>query len=257
MVRAWLEMTPAGIFLSLAVLYFGMVAVLAGLAFRSPARRMFHACRGVVAPFFNSVAILFSLLAGFLANDIGERSRLANRTVHSEAGELRNIHTLSVAATSDMKTIRVALKAYAASIVAEEWPAMHDFKSAPSTAAAYDNLLREVSQPGLSRASGQAVHSALLNATVQAGTLRNARLALAGDVTNDLKWLVVIVLALFTQLAIGLVHLERPRAFIASLVVFASAVVITLGIIALQEYPFNGSFRVSPAPLVNIQKLSD
>ncbi len=257
MIRAWLDMPPAGIFVTLAVLYFGMAAILAGVAFASPARRPIQMLHGVVAPFFNAVAILFALLTGFLANDIGDRSRMANRTVHSEAGELRNIHTLSVAAASDMKTIRVALKTYAASIVAEEWPAMHDFKSAPGTATAYDNLLREVSQPGLSRASGQAVHSALLNATVHAGTLRNARLAVAGDLTNDLKWLVVIVLGLFTQVAIGLVHLERPRAFVAALVVFSSAVVITLGIIALQEYPFSGTFRVSPLPIENIQKLSD
>jgi hypothetical protein len=39
MIRAWLDMAPAGIFLSLSILYFGMVAILAFLAFRSPARR--------------------------------------------------------------------------------------------------------------------------------------------------------------------------------------------------------------------------
>ncbi|MCO5130901.1 MAG: DUF4239 domain-containing protein [Xanthobacteraceae bacterium] len=257
MVRAWLDMAPAGLFLTLAILYFGMAAALAGLVFRSPARKPIHSFHGVVAPFFNAVAILFALLASFLANDVSERSRLAVRTVQSEAGELRNVHTLSVASVSDMRSIRAALKAYAASIVAEEWPAMAAFEAAPGTAAAYDNLLREVSQPGLSRASGAAVHSALLNATVRAGTLRNVRLALAADRTNDLKWLVVIVLGLFTQVAIGLVHLERGRAFVAALVVFASAVVVALGIIALQEYPFGGTFHVSPAPIEDIRTLSD
>jgi len=257
MIRAWLDMAPAGIFLSLMVLYFGTVALLAILAFRSPVRRQIHSLHGVVAPFFNAVAILFALLASFLANDVSERSRQALRTVQAEAGELRNIHTLSVASVSDMKAIRAALKAYASSIVVDEWPAMNQFKTSPRTAAAYDNLLREVSQPGLSKASGQTVHAAIVNATVHAGTLRNVRLALAGDYTNDLKWLVVIALGLFTQLAIGLVHLDRFRAFVASLVVFSGAVVIALGIIALQEYPFEGTFQVSPAPIETIQTLSD
>jgi hypothetical protein len=114
-----------------------------------------------------------------------------------------------------------------------------------------------VSQPALSRTSGQAAHAALLNATVRAGTARNVRLSLASDLTNDLKWLVVITLGLFTQIAIGLVHLDKPRAFITSLVVFAGAVVMTLGIIALQEYPFEGSFQVSPAPIAALQSLAD
>lgn len=256
MIRAWLDMTPAGIFLSLSILYFGMVAVLAFLAFRSPVRRSIHSFHGVVAPFFNAVAILFALLTGFLANDISERSRQAIRTVQAEAGELRNIHTLSVATVSDMQSIRVALNAYVTSIVADEWPAMDAFKNSPNTATAYDNLLREVSQPSLSKASGQAAHAAILNATVRASTLRNVRLSLATDHTNDLKWLVVLTLGLFTQIAIGLVHLERPRAFIAAMTLFSAAMVVTLGIIAMQEYPFEGSFRVSPDPIAALEKLS-
>lgn len=257
MIRAWLDMSPAGIFLLLIILNFGTVLLLALLAFRSPLVRPLQSLNGIVAPFFSAVAILFALLTGFLANDISDRGRQALRTVQAEAGELRNVHTLSIAAASDMQSIRVTLKAYVASIVNDEWPAMDALRPSPTTATAYDELLREVSQPSLSRASGQAAHSALLNATVRAGTARNVRLALASDHTNDLKWLVVIVLSLFTQVAIGLVHLERPRAFIASQVIFAGAVVMTLGIIALQEYPFEGTFQVSPAPIAALQALSD
>ncbi|MBN9043554.1 MAG: hypothetical protein BGP05_01365 [Rhizobiales bacterium 62-47] len=257
MIRAWLDMSPAGIFLSLIVLNFGMVLLLATLAFRSPLVRPLQSLNGVVAPFFNAVAILFALLVGFLANDVSDRGRQALRTVQAEAGELRNIHTLSIASASDMHSIRIALKAYISAVVTDEWPAMDALRPSPSTATAYDELLREVSQPSLSRASGQAAHAALLNATVRAGTARNVRLSLASDHTNDLKWLVVIALGLFTQVAIGLVHLEKPRAFVASLVVFAGAVVMTLGIIALQEYPFEGAFQVSPAPIAALQSLSD
>ncbi len=257
MIRVWLDMSPAGIFLTLIILNFGMVLLLAALAFRSPLVRPLQSLNGVVAPFFNAVAILFALLVGFLASDVSDRGRQALRTVQAEAGELRNIHTLSIASASDMHSIRVALKAYVTSVVADEWPAMDAARPSPPTATAYDDLLREVSQPSLSRASGQAVHSALLNAAVLAGTARNVRLALASDHTNDLKWLVVIALGLFTQVAISLVHLDKPRAFIASLVVFAGAVVITLGIIALQEYPFEGTFRVSPAPIAALQSLND
>ncbi len=257
MIRTWLDMPPAGIFLSLIVLNFGMALLLATLAFRSPLARPVQSLTGVVAPFFNAVAILFALLTGFLANDISDRGRQALRTVQAEAGELRNIYTLSVASVSDMQAIRTVLKAYVTSVVSDEWPAMDASRPSSHTATAYDNLLREVSQPALSKAPGQAVQSELLNATVRAGTARNVRLALASDHTNDLKWLVVIALGLFTQISIGIVHLDRPRAFIASLVVYAAAVVMTLGILALQEYPFEGAFRVSSAPIEALASIGD
>ena len=257
MIRAWLDMPPLGIFLILAVLNFGMAGLLTWIVFRSPLRRPLLSFNGVVAPFFNAVAILFALLAGFLANDISDRGRLALRTVQSEAGELRNVHTLSVAAASDMQSIRLALRDYVTSLVNDEWPAMDAQRPSPRTSAAYDNLLREVSRRSLSNASGGAVHAALLNAAVRAGTARNIRLALAEDHTNDLKWLVVILLGLFTQVAIGLVHLDRPRAFAASLAVFSGAVVMALGIIALQEYPFEGAFHVSSAPVAALESLGN
>jgi len=97
----------------------------------------------------------------------------------------------------------------------------------------------------------------MLGSALRIGTTRNERVAISSDHTNDLKWLVVILLALFTQVAIALVHLERPRAFAASMTVFSSAVIVTLGIIALQEYPFNGAFRVSPAPLAQLLSLPE
>jgi len=57
-----------------------------------------------------------------------------------------------------------------------------------------------------------------------------------------------------TQLAIGMVHLERPRAHIAAVAIFSLAAVITLGLIALQEYPFDGPLSVPPLPLEQLLK---
>ena len=257
MIRTWLDLPAAGIFASLVVLYFGMTLLLTVIAFCRPFRRQVQTLTGIVAPFFGSVAILFALLVGFLASDVGDRNRHAYRAVQAETGEIHNIYTLSLASASDMRSIRTALKAYIGSVVSEEWPAISDGRLSPQTDAIYDNLLREVSVPSIARDSGNAVHAALLNATIRLGTARNDRLALASDHTNDLKWIVVILLGLFTQLAIALVHLDRIRAFIVSLVVFSGAAVVTLGIIALQEYPFYGAFQISSAPIQALQSLNE
>lgn len=257
MIRYWLDLSVPGVFLSLIALYFGMALLLAAVVFLSPLRKRLHPVYGVVAPFFGAVSILFALLAGFLGNDISDRNREAYRTVQAEAGALRNIYTLSVASASDMRAIRAALKAYTTSVVADEWPAMAELHPSAKTEAAYDNLLREISEPSIARDSGAAVHAALLGSALKVGAARNERLALASDHTNDLKWLVVIVLGLLTQVAIAAVHLERPGAFIASLAIFSCAVIVVLGVLALQEYPFDGAFQVTSAPIGALTSLSD
>lgn len=257
MIRAWLDLPAFGIFTSLSVLYFGVGCALAALIFRSPARNGILSLNGVVAPFFSAVAILFALLTGFLAADIGDRNRQALRAVQTEAGELRNIYTLSVASVVDMRDIRIALKDYARAAAEEEWPQMVKGGNAASTSTAYDTLLREISDPSVTRNASAAVHSALLSAAVRVGTARTDRLSLSSDHTNDLKWISVLILGVMTQIALGLVHLEKPRALLAALTVFSTAAVVALGLIALQEHPFQGTFRVSPAPLERLLQLSD
>jgi len=249
MIRAWLDFSTFGIFLSLGILYFGTALLLGVLIFRSPLKKPVQSLTGIVAPFFSASAILFALLVGFLANDISDRSRQANRAIQAEASELHNVYALSVAAVADMAAIREALKGYVDSAITNEWPAMAEGRESLRTSAAYDELLRRISDPSIAKSSGTAVSAAILNAAVRAGNSRNDRLALALDHTNDLKWLVVILLALITEVSIALVHLEKPRACMTALLVFATAVVITLGFMALQEYPFYGAFRLSPAPL--------
>lgn len=255
MIRAWLDFNTFGIFATLMVLYYGAALALVFLAFRSPLRRRVQTLNGIVAPFFSSVAILFGLLTGFLASDVGERGRHAVRAMQAEASEIRNVYALSVAATSDMTDIRTALKVYVGSVLTDEWPLMMQGQPSPRTEVAYDDVLREVSDLNVGRDSGTPVQVALLAATIRAGTARSERLSIAADQTNDLKWVTVLILGLLTQIGLALVHLDRPRAMLTALTVFGSAAIVALGLIALQEHPYDGAFRVSKEPLEHLQTL--
>jgi hypothetical protein len=188
-------------------------------------------------------------LTGFLANDIGDRNKQAARAVLSEANGLRDVQTLSIASYSDMTNIRTALRNYTKSALQEEWPHISDLGRNDKTEAAFGDLLREVSNPNIPRVAGQAVHSALMNAVSRVGIARSERLALAGDQTNQIKWMTVFALGFLTQVAIGFVHLERPRAQVAALMLFSIAVVVVLGLIAMQEQPFDGAVQVSSWPM--------
>ena len=195
------------------------------------------------------MAILFALLTGFLANDVSGRSREAAHALMVEGEGLYAVQTLSLASVSDMAGVREALRNYARSVLKDEWPQMVDIGRAAKTEAAYGELLREVSDPKIAREAGQAVHSALLNAVARIGSARSDRLALGADGTNHYKWITVFILAVITQIAIGLVHLDKPRAQLAALTVFSTAVIIALALIAMQEQPFTGVVQVAPSTI--------
>lgn len=255
MIEAWIDLPAFGVFAVLTAL-FGMTAtLLVWVAFGRPFDASIRRFDGVVAPFFGSVAILFALMAGFLASDIADRNRQAARAVQTEAAELRNVFTLSVASKTDMASIRADWAAYIKAVARDEWPAMTNGDSAPSVDKAFDALLRELSEPSIAREAGTAVNVALINAAVRVSSARSERLSLASDSTSELKWSIVLILGVMTQVAIGVVHLTKRNAQVAALAVFSVAAVIALGLIALQEHPFAGAVRLGPEPLTELLKL--
>ncbi|HTQ82802.1 MAG TPA: hypothetical protein VMI47_05985 [Pseudolabrys sp.] len=246
MISAWLDLPWAGIFAVLIALYGVTGVLIVWAAFGRPFGARVRQLEGLVGPYFGAIGILLALLTGFLAGDIADRNRQAMRAVETEAGELRNVYI----AASDMRAIRAAWTGYLKAAIADDWPAMAQGEGAPSADGAYDELLREASDPKIATEAGAAVHAALLNATVRVGTARSERLALSSyDVTSSLKWAIVLALGVLTQLAIGLVHLQRRPAHIAAIAVFSVAVVITLGLLALQEHPFAGEIHIGLDPL--------
>lgn len=245
----WFNLPTPALFAALAIPYALFAFLLYWITYRTRLRPAIHSLTGIVPPFIGTIGILFGLLTGFLANDIADRNRQAGRAVLVEANALHDAYTLSLASYSDMSTIRTSLRDYARSALREEWPHITDIGRNTKTEAAFEELLREVADPNIPRIAGQAVHSALMNAISRAGIARSERLALGGDLTNSIKWLTVFLLGFLTQIAVGLVHLEKPRAHLAALALLTVAVVVVLGLIALQEQPFSGPVQVSSAPM--------
>jgi hypothetical protein len=157
--------------------------------------------------------------------------------------------TLSHAAPSGMAEIRGALQAYAEAVLTDEWPKMAQDRRSALVDKKTNELLRLASDPVITREAGAALHNNLLRTVLQIREARSDRLAISFAEVRRLNWATVLLLGILTQLAIALVHLERPRAQAAALVVFSLAAVIALGLIALQEHPFRSTLQVSDAPL--------
>jgi hypothetical protein len=249
MLHGLFDLPLGGIFAAVAAPYVLSAFVIFWASHRSRMQGKVQSLAGIVAPFFGSVAILFGLLTGFLASDISDRNRAATRAMLAESDGLYTTQMLSTASAGDMAAVREALRAYAQSILKDEWPNMEEDGRSLKTEAAFGELLRRVSDPAIAKQSGQAVHSALLASVARLGSARSDRLALSEDRTNGLKWLTVLLLGTITQISIAIVHLEKPRAQAASLAVFSSAVIIALTLIAAQELPYSGPVQISPTQI--------
>ncbi|MCB8822542.1 bestrophin-like domain [Microvirga rosea] len=246
----WLDMPVWGIFASLAVTFALSALLIYRLSFGAAIRPYTSTFVGVVAPFFGAVAVLFALLTGFLANEVWERDRQAMRTVLGERGGLVALQALSTATVTDMEGIRETARSYAEALIQDEWPRMRDQESSAKAGQALLTLLTQISNPQVAAGAGAAAQTALLDTVLKLRSARDDRLALSGDQTDRTKWTAVLILAFITQVAIGVVHLERPRAQLAALTIFSTAAVITLGLIAIRERPFDGIAQVSPQPIV-------
>ena len=98
------------------------------VTFRSPLRAASKSLEGIVPQMLAVIGLLFGLLTGFLAADIGDHNAQAARAVGAETNALHEVRTLSIAAASDMADIRQALHEFVRSEIQDEWPRMADIR---------------------------------------------------------------------------------------------------------------------------------
>jgi len=251
-IGAWLELRAWQLLLALAGFY-----ALAGLAihllvFHSPVSEWARSFRGVVAPFFVTPILIFSLLLGFIASEVWHRNAEAVQLVRDEGDALFALTHLIPDNDPAEKTLLGLIRAYAQSVVAEEWPRMQGGNRFPATEAAFTSLLSAIVETPVSGVNGPSVQKARLDIAMKLHAVRGIRLSLAGDRTDEIKWATLLILGLLAQIAIAAVHLEIPRPQIAGLTIFSLAAVAALGLVAIQERPFAPPYKVSPEPLEEV-----
>jgi len=247
---AWLALPIAAIFASLFAVYLGAAALLVWLTFRSRLAPCIQSLHGVVPPFFTAPAVIFGLLIAFLSNDIWDRNKQAERIVFTESDTLVALHSLSAASGADNPALRTAIRAYATAVVEDEWPRLAEQVRSARTDAALNALLKEVAGPAY--AKDPSVQRTMLDMVLTIRAAHEDRIVLSNNRTVVTKWAAVFLIALITQIAIAVVHLEKPRAQIASLAIFTVAAVLLLGLLAIHEEPFDPPVFVPPGPISEV-----
>jgi hypothetical protein len=247
---AWLELPVPVIFASLIACYAGTSALIVWLSFKSKLSGRIQSFRGVVAPFFGSTAVVFGLLIAFLSSDVWDRNNKAQNIVFVESDTLVALYSLSAASGADNKSLRSAIRGYASAVVEEEWSLLARQERSAKADAALNALLREVALRGT--ASDAGIQRTMLDMVLRIRTAHEDRVLLSNDRTVVTKWVAVLLLALITQIAVAVVHLEKPRPQIAALAIFSLAAVSVLGLLAIHEAPFAPPVFVPPGPIADV-----
>jgi len=251
LIDAWLSLPLPALIVTLTAFYCVSALVLIRLSFGALVGPWVRSFRGVVAPFAGAIVIIFSILVGFLANDVWDRNRRAAATVRGEGASLISLHALAAALGAPHAAIDRAIRAYAAAVINKEWPRMENGEASPEAEAAQDELLQTVAQSDFA-VGNAALDGFLLATALKVREARGDRLALSFDFSESAKWTCVLLMALMAQISLASVHLHEARAQIAAMVIFTASIVLVIGLIATHEGPFQPPLGIRPAPIAKL-----
>ncbi|MBU1363989.1 MAG: DUF4239 domain-containing protein [Gammaproteobacteria bacterium] len=206
--------------------------------------------QGVAPPFINIIGVLFGLTLAFLANDTWSAHDRAMNAVFKEADSLRSIAVLAAQLPEPLRSeVRGGVVRYGRAS-AGEWPMLAARQSSAEVTALADQLLTLLASPQIAAVAGDNVQALMLRKAVEIRDERDLRIGLSQTHVNPLKWLGMAFLGFLTLLSVSVVHVDKPRAAMVAVILFALAAAPTAAIVLIQGNPFQQPTSVTPLPIV-------
>lgn len=248
MFRFWLQFHPLLILPALLFLFALSGSLIHWLQCRSPLSPRIEK-RALGLPTFVAVSTLFALFAGFLLADTMTQKNRASQAVQTESAALLGLRIASETANGRGEAIRSAIAAYARSVVADEWPRLLDEQGSAKTEQALLALMRAVHRDPAADGVPPAVHGHMLSLMQKVVDARTDRIAVVTNHFQQFSWSALFLLGFLTQYVLGMGFVDRAPANFAAIAIFSLAAVVALWLIAIQDNPFRGPARVSPATI--------
>jgi hypothetical protein len=200
------------------------------------------------------LALVFGLLVGFLAAQVWNDTERARGAVHREASALRAVVLLAANFPGPPEAqLRALIQRHIQEAVTQEWPAMtrHEARltmiPVPLAEAVHLTLALVPASDGQRIAQREIVAS-----LQEALDARRQRIIISQSGINWVKWTGLIAEAILSLLAIACVHSDNRVTSAVALAIFASAVGVSVVLIASQARPFAGQLSVMPDLLLQV-----
>ena len=198
------------------------------------------------------LGIMFALFVAFTASQIWNENEAASAAVAREASALRTTLVLAASFPGEaQKDVRARIRRYIQEVTAEEWPEMAKndaglFHGSHHLAGVMVSILAVKPTDPAQQTAQTAIVTALENAL----DARRQRILISEVQVSLAKWACMIVQALCTLIAIGMVHCERRLTAAVTMGLFATGVAVSFLLIAAYAGPFGGDLAIGPGPLV-------
>lgn len=240
----------------LIIAAFGIIGLIIARIFLAPSTRpTMLQYEGVVAPFFGLPAVLFSLTAALMATSIWENYNVASKAIKNESQGLMGMISLANTIPElKQSNLTNATRIYAKSILEEEWQTLsfdgkHSAKTQEKFVAMRADLFKAVNQ-----LNNNAESEALMNAFQMVNNAREMRLAFVSFDVHPIRWYAILLLATLVQIAVGFIHLSKPKALIVTMSIATVTVLVPICMIALTfSSPYLGVIAISNTPYLQIK----
>lgn len=199
-----------------------------------------------VGPFFVSVSTLYALFLAFHASTIWSHQHDAEAAFRDAVTSISRLEKLLDLTGDQAPAARDELGRYIDAVVREEWPTGNS-RPSPRAVQALDDLRGTLVQ--VAGSVPTAVADDLFRVFDELVRARSERIWVGAHNRNRDSWYVVLVLGLLAHVAIGVVHMDRPRAGLLALVLFAVATTASYRLLTDALNPFVNVDNVDPGAL--------
>ena len=210
--------------------------------------------KGISPGILPPLGILYALLVAFLASQVWADQQRAHEAVNREASALRAVVLLSARFQEPIEQqLRELVRRQIQEATTVEWPAManQDIGLTRPPAALVEALSLALAQTP--QHEGQAVaQRETVDALQEALDARRQRIIISRSTINWVKWWGLIVEAILTLLAIGMVHSDNRSTAGVAMGIFATAAAVAALMVASHARPFTGEVSVRPDVLLQV-----
>lgn len=236
-------------------LFYGLASFLIyWICCRSPLRQRLSAYQGAVAPFIMVPMSIFALSSALLGVSVWDHFQGNAKAINHEAQAISAYITLLQSLPLEGRSALVEdAKAYAKSALDEEWEIIARERH-PNTATAerLQKLIRDTVSLAIENKLPSFLQTSLLQSAQNINNARNARLSILNDEPDTIRWVSNILLGVMVLLSVALVHLDKPKPMMATLILSTVSICIVLSLVGMTVNPFSGMLKISKEPLEQV-----
>jgi hypothetical protein len=212
------------------------------------------AFKGISPGLLPPLGIIFGLLVAYLASQAWGDVDRAHTAINREASALRAVVLLADAfPEAPRNQLRGLVREHIRRVQSEEWPAMAERRVTLTMIPAElaQSLQAAVALPA--EGAGQiAAQREIVAALQDALDARRQRILVSQAQGDWVKWTSLIIQAICTLIAVAMVHCDNRTTARLALGLFASAIAVSVLLIAAHDRPFTGANAITPTALLQV-----